>query len=119
MPIKELLPADSQKLSYERRRAIGCFLDLCNVPAQLVLTAETFLGVLAVADDHAQHIIEIMSQATGQATDCFHPLSTQELVLHALCGRHVAFDGEKALGPVHFDPLAIDINVPNFSIACP
>src|SRR6185437_9362193 len=69
-----LLPAQHQELASKRGRAVAGLLDLFQAPAIGIGQIETLEQQIAIAVDHRQQVIEVVSHAAGEKTDRFHPL---------------------------------------------
>ena len=77
--LQHLLAAEGEKLARERGGAIGSAMmtSLCAAGVALREHVEQKLGV--ALDDH-QEIVEVVSDATGEAADGFHFLRLAELI---------------------------------------
>ena len=88
---KYLLAAESKQLPGKRRGALARFFNFLGVFAQRTLRIQFPLEQLAVPDDHAEQVIEIVSDSTRKPPDRFHfgghlQLALQNSLLgHVLC----------------------------------
>ena len=67
-------------------RGVGDFLRRAAEPG---IGAETLEQKLRVAGDHHQQVVEVVRDATGETTDCFHFLCLAELQLQHAGFGHV------------------------------
>ena len=76
-----LFAAEGQQLARERRRQGGAFLDLLRVFTPRVAGLELPQQHFAVTADGSQHVVEVMSNASGQPRDGLEFLRLTQLLL--------------------------------------
>src|SRR4030095_16546611 len=69
---EHLLPAESQELSGEIGRAVCRLLYEFDVRADRIVGAEATQQQLAASDHDGEEVVEVVRDATGEASDGFH-----------------------------------------------
>ena len=64
-----LLAGKRQQLAGQVGRTLGGLADLLQVDCDRVAILELVKGQFGVADDHAQHVVEVVGHAAGQPAD--------------------------------------------------
>ena len=121
--LHDLLAAEGQKLARQRGGPIGRLEHLQHVVAIGVTRRKAIEKHLAVTRNHRQQVVEVVSDATGQATDGLHFLHLPELFFQPLALRVIRNDfnnsGDRAIGvaqwsspETHVYPMAIFVAAP-------
>ncbi len=114
--LEQLAAAEGEQLAGDRRRSLAGELDLLCVRPPRVARGQRGEQQLAVAVDRGEQVVEVMGDATGQATDGLHLVRLAELLLEPPPGRDVeghddprrpAAHGEAVAGHLHLDDRAI------------
>jgi hypothetical protein len=64
--------AEREQLSRERCRTVRGFFDLIGVASNRIIGLQAIEHQVAVALDDCEQVVEIMRDATSQASDSFH-----------------------------------------------
>ncbi len=103
-----LLAGKGQQLPGEVGGALGGLADLLQVGMERLRRVHLLQGQLRVAEDHRQHVVEVVGHAAGQPAHRFHLLGLAQLRLQLLplrlgplalgdvpqkCHQSPAFDG--------------------------
>ena len=81
--LEHLLAAEREQLAGKGRRALGGFANLIDVVAPGIVRGEIFQQQIPVAGDHGQEVVEVVRDASRQATHRFHFLRLAQLLLGA------------------------------------
>ena len=82
--LEHLPPAEGQELRGQGRGAVGRVSDQVGVAVGTILGIESRKYALAVAGDRGQKVVEVVSDAAGEAADRLEPLRITELLLEAV-----------------------------------
>ena len=74
-----LLAGKGQQLTRQVGRAFGGFADFLEVGMERLGRVHLLQGQLGMAEDDAQHVVEVVGHAARQPTDRFHLLGLLEL----------------------------------------
>ncbi len=88
--LHDLPTAEGKELLGETRRADPGLLDLVQIFLEHVLVPEIEPGIIAVADDRREEIVEVVSHPTGEPPDRLHLLRLVELLEQTRALRDVA-----------------------------
>ncbi len=82
MTIERLPAAEGQQLPRQSRGSLGGLDDVVDVFGRPVRRAQRRLRDRAVAQDHRQHVVELVSESAGQLAERTQLLRAQDLLLH-------------------------------------
>ena len=82
--VHDLFAAERQKTARQHSGPIGRLGYLLNIKVLRSVFLQVHFHHVAVADDHHENIVEIMSYPAGQFADCLHLLRLPELFLYML-----------------------------------
>jgi len=77
----DLLAAESQQLSGEPGRALGCLQHVLEPSSRRVALRDLLASQLTVTGDHSQHVVEVVGHTPGQPADRLQLLRAVECVL--------------------------------------
>ncbi len=102
-PRLDRLPArEGQELAHQVGGALGGDQDLVEIHLRRILGVDPLLGALGVAEDDAQHVVEIVRDAAREPSDALHLLRLHELLLELQPGADVALHGHEVGDPTLF-----------------
>ena len=97
--MEHLLAAEGKKLPCEVCGPLSSSLDLLEVGAQRVFRPQAREDQVRVAEDHGEHVVEVVCHAAREPPDGLHLLRLTKLVLQALSLGEVQRNGD-VLRPV-------------------
>ena len=94
--LQHLPAAEREQLPGERRRAIACRLNLQQIQTQRILVRHLVEHQVGVAENRRQQVVEVVGDAAGQLSDCFHLLRLAQLLLELAAVGDVAHVDDNA-----------------------
>ena len=78
---KVCLRREGQQLAREGGGTFPGLADLLQIGEERIVRGDLIHGHLRMAQDDAEHVVEIVGDAAGEAADGFHLLGLEELIL--------------------------------------
>ena len=92
---QHLLAAESKQLAGQRRGALRCAQNLIDVMSRegIAVRQAGCEAQIGVAEDHHEHVVEVVGHAAGQTADGIHLLRLLQLLLQLGFKGNVTLDG--------------------------